>query len=74
MKAMPDKLVPASAKWVFLAGLAMLVGIIYLLLNKGAELLLELAVGAKPGGWFGGAFFLSSLVVAFLLTRRRGLS
>lgn len=68
---MLDELVPAATKWVFLAGLGVLVGIVYLLLYKGAELLLERAVGSRPGGWFGGAFFLSSLVVAFLLTRRR---
>ena len=68
---MLDKPVPAAAKWVFLAGLSVLVGIVYLLLFAGAELLLELAVGEKPGGWFGIAFFLSGLVVASLLTRRR---
>ena len=68
---MLDKPVPAATKWVFLAGLGVLVGIVYLLLYIGAELLLDLAVGEKPGGWFGGAFFLSSLVVASLLTRRR---
>ena len=74
MKAVLDRLVPAATKWVFLAGFGVLVCIVYLLLYKGAELLLERAVGEKPGGWLGAAFLLSSLVVAFLLTRRRGLS
>ena len=68
---MLDKLVPAATKGVFLAGLGVLGAIIYLLLYAGAELLLELGVGEKPGGWFGIAFFWSSLVVASLLTRRR---
>ena len=68
---MLDKLAPAATKWVFLAGLSVLVAIIYLLLFAGAESLLELAVGEKPGGWFGIAFFLSGLAAASLLTRRR---
>ena len=71
MKAVLDKLVPAATNWVFLAGLSLLAAITYLLLSAGAESLLELAVGEKPGGWFGIAFFLSGLAVASLLTRRR---
>ena len=68
---MLDKLVPAVARWVFPAGIGTLAIVVYLLLLMGAEWLLESAVGEKPGGWFGLAFFLLSIVVASLLTRRR---
>lgn len=71
---MLNKPSPAVAKWVLLAGLAMLLGVVYVILYKGAEFLLESAVGEKPGGWFGLAFFLASIVAALLLTRRQRLS